>query len=72
MFYYSLGVVSQPGTLSFLELGWILLNGQPLPVQEVDFQVQAMMIYKPFAISYFKAIELIGLFYMTVLVKVAI
>jgi hypothetical protein len=33
-------VVSQPGTLSYLELGWILTaDGQPQPVQDVDFQV---------------------------------
>ncbi|XP_023335574.1 uncharacterized protein LOC111706873 [Eurytemora carolleeae] len=34
-----LGVVSQPGTLSVLELGWILRDGQPFPVQDVDFQI---------------------------------
>jgi hypothetical protein len=32
--------VSQPGTLSYLELGWILTpDGQPHPVQDVDFKV---------------------------------
>jgi len=34
-----LGIVSQPGTLSFLELGWILKSNQPLPVQIVDFKI---------------------------------
>ena len=34
------GIVAQPGTLSYLELGWILTAaGQPLPVQDVDFKV---------------------------------
>jgi hypothetical protein len=34
------GIVSQPGTLSYLELGWILTpDGQPHPVQDVDFKV---------------------------------
>jgi hypothetical protein len=34
------GIVSQPGTLSYLELGWILTpDGQPHPVQDVNFKV---------------------------------
>jgi hypothetical protein len=34
------GIVSQPGTLSYLELGWILTpDGQPHTVQDVDFKV---------------------------------
>jgi hypothetical protein len=37
------GIVSQPGTLSYLELGWILTpDGQPLPVQDVDFKVNTV------------------------------
>ena len=39
LFCFNPGVVSQPGTLSVLELGWILRDGQPFPVQDVDFQV---------------------------------
>ena len=34
-----LGIVSQPGTFSFLQLGYIYTAGRKLPVQEVDFDI---------------------------------